>query len=256
MLLDMAYEFVERKFKNKDGVTGVLLMGSASLGYQNGLSDIDLEVVASRELCNTTGDTCGSEQYRGIDVFSRWITFEELEAKLRDWKDDTDLWAYSKSRILLDPKHRVEGLLAGYRQYPKAIRLEKLFHYWFFATGNAPYDSAKAIQRRDFVTAQLYFIQAMEYYTPLIFILNNSFVPYRKWRLKELSKLTFKPKDYEENLRKVLTVRNWTVEELEAKQNIINQLVTSLEKKLTEAGVSEEKLKNPWKFKVNYTPRV
>jgi predicted nucleotidyltransferase len=255
-LFGSAKDLVDVRFKKKKGVLGVLLTGSAALGYEDELSDIDLEVVATHDLYCQVGEFCGSEKYHDMSVWWEWITLDELEGELKDWKDDVDLWVYSKSKILLDTEKRVEKLLANYRQYPEAIRFEKLFIYWYLATGNAPYDSGKAIQRRDLLTAQLYFNQAMEYYTSLIFILNNSFVPYRKWRLKELSELFYKPKNYEENLRKVLTVKNWTTKELEAKQHIINELVSSLEKKLLEVGVQEEKLKNPWKFKIAYAPRV
>jgi len=37
---------------------------------------------------------------------------------------------------------------------------------------------------------------------------------------------------------------------------IIDNLVTELEKKLNAVGISEEKLKNPWKFKVPAIPRI
>jgi predicted nucleotidyltransferase len=251
-----AKDFVDVRFKKMKGVLGVLLTGSAALGYVDELSDIDLEIIATHRLYSQVGEFCGSEQYHNVNVWWESITLDELEDELKDWKDDVDLWVYSKSKILLDTEQRVEKLLANYRQYPEAIWFEKLFIYWYFATGNAPYDSGKAIERGDLLTAQLYFNQAMECYTSLIFILNNSFVPYRKWRLKELNKLSYKPKNYEENLRKVLTVKSWTTKELETKQHIINELVSNLEKKLLEAGVQEEKLKNPWKFKIAYAPRV
>jgi len=251
-----AKDFVDVRFKKMKGVLGVLLTGSAALGYVDELSDIDLEIIAAHGLCSQKGESCESEQYHNVNVWWEWITLDELEDELKGWKDDVSLWVYSKSKILLDTEKRVEKLLANYRQYPEAIWFEKLFIYWYLATGSAPYDSGKAIQRRDLLTAQLYFNQAMEYYTSLIFILNNSFVPYRKWRLKELDKLSYKPESYEGNLRKVLTVKSWTTKELETKQHIINELVNNLEKKLLEVGVQEEKLKSPWKFKIAYTPRV
>ena len=147
-------------------------------------------------------------------------------------------------------------MLAKYQQYPRKVWLEKLFLYWYFATANAPYDSGKAIQRNDLPLAQLYLAQATEYYTALIFILNHSFVPYRKWRLRELGKLAFKPENYEESMLKILTVRGWIEKEFEDKQRIVNELAIVLEKKLVEAGISEEKVKNPWKFKVTYVPRT
>jgi len=256
MLYTVAKNFVKEKFEKVNGVIGVLLIGSASLGYVDDLSDIDLKVLVTDDLCRKMGDVCGSAQYCEVNVWWEFVTLNELENTLKDWKDDVDLWVYSKSRILHDSEHKVKTLLANYRQYPKTIWLEKLFVYWYSATGNAPYDSGKAIQRGDLLTAQLYLSQATEYYTSLIFILNHRFVPYRKWRLKELNNVAYKPENYEEKLRKILTVQNWTKEEFEAKQHIINELVVDLEKKLLESGVQEDKLKNPWKYKVSYMPRV
>ena len=256
MLQTIAKDFIRMKFEKTDGVIGVLLTGSAAIGYTDALSDIDLEIISTEDLYRKAGETCGSEQFSGVDVWWEWITLKELENALKDWKDDVDLWIYSKSKILYDPKHTIQNLLAKYRQYPRKVWLEKLFLYWFFATANAPYDSGKAIQRNDLLLAQLYLSQAIEYYTALIFILNHSFVPYRKWRLRELDKLAYKPENYEENMPKILTVKSWTKEEFEDKQRIANELARFLEKKLVEAGIAEEKVKNPWKFKVTYVPRI
>lgn len=257
MLNTVAEDFVEAKFKKMDGVIGVLLVGSTSLGYIDELSDVDLEVVVTDKLYRKVR-ACfeGYEQHRGINISWEWMTFEEFVSQMKGWKDDIDLWVYSKSKILYDPKLRLANFLHQYRHYPKKIWLEKLFLYWYFATAHAPYDSGKAIQRGDLITAQLYLNQAMEYYTTLIFILNHSFVPYRKWRLKEFQKLSYKPEDYEEKQCKILTVTNWTGKEFETKQGIINELVSKLEEKLLEAGISKEKLENPWKFKVTYVPRT
>lgn len=256
-LFEKSKEFVVQKFVKLDGVIGVLLVGSASLGYVDDLSDIDLEVIAKDNLYNRVKKALeDQEEYQGVSVTWEWMRFDELESTIKHWKDDIDLWVYSKCKVLHDPEHKVRSLLARYRHYPNNIWLEKLFLYWYFATGNAPYDSEKAIRRGDFLTAQLCLNQAMEYYTSLIFILNKSFVPYRKWRLKELDKLTYKPERYQETLRKILSVNNWTREEFETKQEIISELVESLKEKLLEGGMPKDKLENPWKFKISYIPRV
>jgi hypothetical protein len=42
----------------------------------------------------------------------------------------------------------------------------------------------------------------------------------------------------------------------ENKQRIVNELAIIFEKKLIENGIAEEKVKNPWKFKVTYVPRT
>lgn len=256
MLQTVAEEFAKMRFGNMDGVFGVLLTGSVATDYIDDLSDIDLQVVASAELCSCVGEACGFERFRNVDVWWEWITLEELEEALKDWRDDIDLWVYSKAKILLDSENKIENVLSKYRHYPEQIWLEKLYLYWFFATGCAPYDSGKAIQRGDLLTAQLYMSQAIEYYTALIFIINRSFIPYRKWRLKELNKLAYVPNNYENIIMKVLTVRNWTKHEFEEKQSILSNLAAELKMALQRAGVPQEKLENPWKFKVTNVPRV
>lgn len=256
MLQTVAEEFAKMRFGNMDGVIGVLLTGSVVTDYVDDLSDIDLQVVASAELCGCVEEACGFERFRNVDVGWEWVTLEELEAALKDWRDDINLWVYSKAKILFDSQDKIENVLSRYRQYPKQIWLEKLYLYWFFATSYAPYDSEKAIQRGDLITAQQYLNQAIEYYTALIFIINRSFVPYRKWRLKELKKLAYIPHNYENIVIKILTAKNWTKTEFEEKQNILLNLATQLKKMLQQAGVPEEKLENPWKFKVTYVPRV
>jgi hypothetical protein len=57
-------------------------------------------------------------------------------------------------------------------------------------------------------------------------------------------------------LRKILTTTEWTEQKFEAKQEIINNLVSELKKKLSDAGIVIEKLENPWKFKVTSNPRI
>jgi hypothetical protein len=257
LLGEVAKEFVQLKLAKADGVSGVLLVGSSSVGYADSSSDIDLEVFVTKKSYNKMRRTCEAyESYRGTDVSWEWMTLQELEDTLRDWTNDVDLWVYSKSTILLDSGDKLKNLLAKYKQYPKKIWLEKLFLYWYYATGNAPYDSGKAIQRKDFMIAQQYLTQATEYYTALIFILNRNFVPYRKWRLRELEKLKYSPTDYRHMLHKILTTTKWTKQEFEAKQEIINNLVSELKQKLFDSGVVTEKLENPWKFKVASNPRI
>ena len=257
LLSEVARDFVRFRLAKADGVVGVLLVGSSSIGCADRSSDIDVEVFVTKESYNSVRRAFeGYESYRGKDVSWEWMTVEELEDVLTGWKNDVDLWVYSKSTILFDLDGKLEMLLGKYKQYPKRVWREKLFLYWYFATGNAPYDSGKAIQRDDLTTAQLCLNQAMDYYTSLIFILNKSFVPYRKWRLRELGKLRYKPEDYIEVLRRILTTVRWTKQEFETKQNIINNLVSELEKKLLDSGVKKEKLEDPWKFKVADMPRI
>lgn len=257
MLSEVAKDFVRLRLAKAEGVLGVLLVGSPSVGYADSHSDIDLEVFVTKESFTNMRRTYEAyEAYKGTDISWEWMTLQELEDALGKWRNDVDLWVYSRSVILFDREGCLENLLARYKRYPKKIWLEKLFLYWYHATGNAPYDSGKAILRKDFKVAQLYLTQALEYYTALIFILNRSFVPYRKWRLREMNRLKYKPTGYTQILHKILTTTKWTKQEFEAKQEIVYNLVSELKKKLLDSGVAMEKLENPWRFKVNSAPRI
>lgn len=79
MLSNVAKEFVGIKFEKMDGVLGVLLTGSASIGYIDSLADIDLEIVATEGLCRKLGGIRGSQEYHGLDVSWKWVTLKELE---------------------------------------------------------------------------------------------------------------------------------------------------------------------------------
>jgi len=84
MFQTFAKDFVKMKFAKMDGVIGVLLVGSASIGYVDALSDIDLEVISTEDLYHKAGETCGSEQFNGVDVWWEWVTLNELENALKD----------------------------------------------------------------------------------------------------------------------------------------------------------------------------
>ncbi len=256
MSVDIAKDFVRSRFSGKDGVLGVLLVGSTSSGYNDSSSDVDLEVIATQDLCRKIGSTCGHERYQDLDVWWECLTLDELQNELKDWKNDINLWVFSKSQILLDPERKIRRTLSHYRQYPNEVWLEKLFLYWFVATGHAPYDSGKSLQRGDLLTTQLYLTEALEYYMALVFILNRSFLPYRKWRLNEFRKLAYRPMKFEDRLRRILTTNEWTKEEFEAKQLIVFELAKELEQTLQQSGVSGDKIKNPQKFKITYVPQI
>jgi hypothetical protein len=133
-----AEEFVEQKFRGANEVLGVLLTGSAASSYPDAGSDIDLEVIATENQCMQIGDTCGFEHYHDVDISWEWVTLKELENELKDWKDDVDLWVYSRSKVLHDTRRGVEAILSEYKQYPTEVWRDKLFLYWFFATGSVP----------------------------------------------------------------------------------------------------------------------
>lgn len=79
MLGEVAKDFVQLKLAKADGVLGVLLVGSSSVGYADSSSDIDLEVFVTKKSYNKMRRTCEAyESYRGTDVSWEWMMLQEI----------------------------------------------------------------------------------------------------------------------------------------------------------------------------------
>ncbi|MGQ9506362.1 MAG: DUF4037 domain-containing protein [Candidatus Bathycorpusculaceae bacterium] len=187
-LLDIAKEFVNEKFAGCRGILGVLLTGSAVIGVRDELVDLDFEVIVTDEYYEVGRCLADEAKYAGFDVCWGWTPFTMLKSKLDGWHDDINLWVYSTAKIMYDSDNTVKTLLDWYREYPEDIRREKMFSYFFYGWAEAPYNFEKASHRKDPLTAQFCLNNAVEIFTALLFIINHSFVPYRKWRLHQLKK--------------------------------------------------------------------
>ncbi|MDY6765008.1 MAG: DUF4037 domain-containing protein [Halobacteria archaeon] len=253
MSLELAKEVAD-ELKEKEGVVGVLLTGSVAAGYADENSDIDFILVVDSETYEDLEEG-GDMRREGEYIQYELKTLEEIENKLKGWRDEISLWVYSQSRVLHDPTGEVSELLSKYDEYPEDVWKDRLFDYWFHATGDAPYNSGQAIRRGDLVTASLYQIRGMEYYTALAFILNKSFVPYRKWRMKAIEDLPDIPDDHVSRVRKVVA-SGVTVEEIEDNQEAINKVMGYFEERLLETGVDKRKVREPYLFQPNHVPNI
>ncbi|MEM3769850.1 MAG: DUF4037 domain-containing protein [Candidatus Bathyarchaeia archaeon] len=127
-----------------------------------------------------------------------------------------------------DPTWKVSRLLEKFRRYPEDIRREKMFSYFYYGWAEAPYNFEKALMRKDLITAQLFLNNAVEIFTALLFIINHNFVPYRKWRLRELQKLEKKPEKYEEKIRQLVQTNSFDSETFNLKHKIVQEVVDKL----------------------------
>ncbi|MEM3566459.1 MAG: DUF4037 domain-containing protein [Candidatus Bathyarchaeia archaeon] len=123
--------------------------------------------------------------------------------------------------------------------------------------GGAPYNFEKAPLRKDTITAQLCLNNAVEIFTALLFIINNNFVPYRKWRLRELRKLEKKPEKYEEKIRQLVQTNSFDSEAFNLKRKIVQEVVDELRELLIQEGIPSEKVgKDMWRYQPKYLPSL
>jgi len=257
-LIDLAHRIADTNFKKRTEVVGILLRGSSVIGVRDELVDLDFDLIVRREFLEETQPTSDATCFEGIEVCWSYKSLEMIEAELHDWTRDTDLWAYSTANILYDQTGRIKNLLETYKQYPEPIRLEKMFSYFYHATAASPYNSDRAIKRQDYSTAQLFMINAMELYTALLFLINKSFIPYRKWRIRQLALLQRKPSEYKQRILKVIFNKGSHSEEmLLNKQSIVIGIMNEIKSMLLEEGVDPRKLGDDlWRYEPRYMPSI
>lgn len=255
--MSLARKFVDEKFVGTRGVMGVLLTGSSAIGIKDEFVDLDFEVIVTEKHYGQGEWLADETKYGGFEVCWGWTTLEKLESKLIGWRNDINLWVYSTSKIMYDPTGKVKSTLEKYKKYPEDVRKEKMFSYFFYGWAEAPYNFEKALQRNDPLTAQLCLNNAIEIFTALLFIVNNSFVPYRKWRLHELTKLVNKPSKYEERIKQLIRTDNFSRGTFNLKHKIIHHVVNELKKMLIQEGVPAEKIGNDmWRHEPKYEPSL
>lgn len=257
-MFDLANRFMRTRFIGKREVLGVLLRGSSVIGVRDKFADLDFDLIVPMASLREMESVADETTFEGIEVCWDYKSMEMLDAELRDWLRDTDLWAYATGKIMYDPTGKVKELLDRYKQYPESVRQEKMFSYFFYATGASPYNSEKAILRKDYVTAQMFLTNAVELYTSLLYLINRSFIPYRKWRINQLDKLLRKPDNYVKKISKVLfDEKPPSKETLTAKQAIVMQIMEETRLMLLQEGMDSRKIADDlWRFEPKYIPSI
>jgi hypothetical protein len=133
-----------------------------------------------------------------------------------------------------------------------------MFSYFYNATAASPYNSDKATCRNDFSTAQFFLVSAVELYVAIVYLINKSFIPYRKWRIHQLEKLAWKPPHIEEEIAKILFNEKLPISDLlHEKQGILVQIMNDIKPMLIREGVDAQRLGDDlWRYEPIYLPSI
>ncbi len=219
--LKIARDFVKR-FERKKGVIGAALIGGSGRGNVDKYSDIDIAIFVKRGTdlgMKKEGETfvklSGNRKVK-ID----W-GIAEYESELKGTWSMEKRWAYSQCKIIYDPEGKVKRLIDKKLIFPEKEREWLLMegveqaHYWGIAVPE------KLAYRGDMISAHYSINLGLAMLLQTLFALNKQFIPSPHWRIWFARKLKWKPKDFDEKIREIILVKEFTLEELKRRQKAL-----------------------------------
>ncbi|RLE72839.1 MAG: hypothetical protein DRJ37_01910 [Thermoprotei archaeon] len=216
--LAVAEEFASR-FK-REGVIGIVFLGGIARGYFDKFSDIDI-IIFKRKNVDLGVKMEGEFEYKGFRIDYEIVDYEDL-AEL-EWSMEMK-WAFSMVKIFYDPEEKIKSLIE------KKVRLRDEERKWLIIEGVTQSDwycntvSESWIYRNDPISAHYSIICALEELVKALFMLNNELLPPSKWRIYLVQSLKWLPEEFNEKLKEVLLVRDFSIEELKRRRESLNYL--------------------------------
>jgi hypothetical protein len=182
------------KWKDQPDVLGVLLVGSKSRGYGDGLSDDDLEVVLTDEACAKIAPTdChdlvfeGEGEGRRLIWDAQYLALGALQAKSSS-HIDLDHWPYESVGILFDRDGRVSQAAEAAARMSPEFRRKRLQHGTIDAAF-PPFRAKKTFKRGWDAAGRALVARGAKALCRVLFALEWRWVPLDHWLEKELASL-------------------------------------------------------------------
>ncbi|KYH36999.1 MAG: hypothetical protein AYL29_009240 [Candidatus Bathyarchaeota archaeon B24] len=216
--ISVAEEFAS-KLKRK-GVVGIVFLGGIARGYFDKFSDIDIIIFKEKkaELGMRREDEI---EFKGFKIDYEITNYED---KLKSEWDIVERWAFSKAKVFYDPQGKIKALI------DMKVRLKEEERRWMIIEGMTQsewycnYCSESWIYRNDVLSAHRSINLALEYLMKALFGLNNQLLPSEKWLMYLVQRLKWLPRGFNEKLKEILLIREFSIKELQRRRNALNYL--------------------------------
>jgi len=214
--LAVAEEFASRFIR--DGVVGIVFLGGVARGYFDKFSDIDIIVFKRRGV--DLGVRAEYEfEYKGFVIDYEVMDYEDFVGS--EW-DMERRWAFSDVKIFYDPEGRIKSLI------DEKTCLGDEEKRWLIIEGVTQSEwycnvvSESWVYRNDMVSAHYCINIALDELIKALFMLNDKLLPAYKWRIYLVQHLGWLPEKFNEKLREVLSIKDFSIEELERRRDALN----------------------------------
>jgi len=182
-------------------VLGIVQIGSTVKGYSDEHSDVDLEVVVTREkyaeLAENSRKIIHNQKYDLI-----FTTADRLR-QIKDSEKDEDHWNYKDSVVLLDKTGVLQESLDEISAYDEATRVNRLRRYYLAYWENT-LGSWSCLEHGNQWGARIYTALSIQGLIMLLFNFNHSWAPRLQWAFREIRSLQKKPRRLEAQLDSIL----------------------------------------------------
>jgi hypothetical protein len=203
----------------REGVVGVVFLGAIARGYFDRSADIDIAVFKRQD-----ADLRLDSQFLQSGGFEVHCHLSDYETELSGSWDMAKRWTYEQGQIVFDPEGLTAQLLA------EKVPLKEDERRWLLMSGLALSEwyvhrlSRLWIQRGNMTSAHLMFTQGLNYFLQMLFGLNHELVPDMKWQFYCAEQLPRLPADFTERVRAMMTVREFTSDEVEGRRSIFMRM--------------------------------
>ena len=182
-----------------DDLTGIVLLGAVVRGYFDEAADIDIAVYK-----RPGSQFAIPEKFFKIEEIELHIWLSDFENERTSAWDMAKRWTFSLCQVVHDPSGEVARLIAA------KVPLQADERRWLLMSGLVLSEwyinrlTELWLQRGDPLSAQAMFQVGLEYFYEMLFGLNDSLVPDRKWRTYCVQRLRRLPADFSLHLQETL----------------------------------------------------
>lgn len=224
--LKIAKEYVKKISSNK-GVIGVAVGGGLGRGHSDEFSDVDIFVYLTDKGYNKWSKNpplrVGSFKRGKCTVDIEIFNFNKENNPKKSWKIE-DRWERQSHFTLFDTNKKVEKLLKEKCVWEKGERqnllkeLLKKCEWYLWISGTF-------IKRGDLKQAQYHLNIVIDWILDIVFLKNNHFIPWSKWKLHYALLMKKKPKDFEKNLKEAMKLKSFDEKDIRRRTKAINKIL-------------------------------
>ncbi len=227
-LLKLSKQYAKELSVHKE-IIGIAIGGGPTRGYADKYSDIDLHIYVDSKTFSKWEKKCpfplGDYYWNG--QLSEVVIYDYSKEIKRDWCLE-DRWEASSFIIFSDTNSKIKKLLKNKIKWKKNEKKQLYYLSAEMACWFIIHLPINWIKRGDIAQAHYVMTKAIDWIFNCIFIKNNYFVPWNKWKLHYVLLMKKKPKNFKKELYKAMLIKSMTKKDVFRRQKLLINILKQL----------------------------